>query len=324
MSSFNKWTHIVPIIKLGENRGNAMWEGLYTALITPFSDEGKIDFASLEKLITLQMEAKVNGVVVFGSTGEAATIKCEERADAIRYVSDLTHSSQSSMKLVVGTGTNDTEQTIFYTKQAKNLGADAVLIVTPYYNKPPQDGLYAHYKLVHDKSDIPIFIYNVPGRTGIDIQDHTIHKLAQLPRIVGVKDSTSNLDRPLFLQTLLSSSGVKNFTQLSGEDSTAIAFNAHGGQGCISVSSNIIPHQCNKIQELLRQDHYDEALRLQQKLFPIHRAMFCETNPIPVKYAAYLLNIIHSPHIRLPLCELGENSKQIIANIVNLAKALES
>jgi 4-hydroxy-tetrahydrodipicolinate synthase len=210
---------------------------------------------------------------------------------------------------MAGTGSNSTEEAIMLSKHASDIGANGLLIVTPYYNKPSQEGLYQHFKAINDNVEIPIILYNIPGRSVIDMSDDTIYRLAELPNIAGIKDATGDVSRVSSLRQKLG----KDFCQLSGEDATAIAFNAQGGIGCISVTANIMPKQIAHIQNLCADAKYTEALEIHDQLFSLHQTMFCETNPVAVKYAAHLLGHC-SDEIRLPLVTPSEANKELVRN----------
>ncbi len=298
--------------------------GIYTALLTPFDSNGEIDFESIEILITHQVMANVHGIVLFGSTGEAATISFIEREAVITRVQEILIKLQAHhIQLIVGTGHNSTKEAIILTKQAKELGINAALIVLPFYNRPSQEGIYQHFAKIHEEVEIPIIIYNVPSRTACSINNDTIVRLSLKNRIIGLKDSSGNLVNPLIISSLLAkeieknnlmqSKDYMNFAQLSGEDCTALAFNIHGGVGCISVASNIIPKQCKEIQELsLIHCFYKEAFKIQSKFISLYEILYCETNPVPLKYAAYKIGLIKTPIVRLPLWELSQNNSKKI------------
>lgn len=269
-----------------------MFHGSITALITPFRN-GALDVDAFERLIEGQIEQGSHGLVPCGTTGESPTLTKEEHDLIVERTVALV---KGRIPVIAGTGTNSTASTIESTLHAQHAGADAALIVTPYYNKPTQDGLYAHYKAVHDATDIPIIIYNIPPRCIIDMSVDTMSRLAELPRIVGVKDATADLARP----TLLRSRVGPDFCQLSGEDGTALAFLAAGGHGCISVVSNIAPALCAQMQNAWRAGNVKEAETIRDRLAPLNKALFCETSPAPIKYAASQLGIC-TDEVRLPM-----------------------
>ncbi|RZI47802.1 4-hydroxy-tetrahydrodipicolinate synthase [Rickettsiales endosymbiont of Peranema trichophorum] len=284
------------------------FRGLYTALATPFVD-GKLDLKSFKRLIEFQMSGNVSGVVVLGSTGEAATLTVDERATLISTCMNVVKTHNPDVKVIVGTGSNSTATTLEYTNHAKMLGADAALVVCPYYNKPSDDGIYHHYKHINDNVDLPILVYNVPGRTVTDISNEVILRLSELKNVVGVKDATGNLSRPLLLKEQLEKRLTKiqkEFVQLSGEDDTAVIFNLSGGVGCISVTGNVVPKELATMQELSLEGKYDEAISMQMRFNELNKAMFIRSNPMPVKYALYKLGIISSPELRLPLLALAD------------------
>jgi 4-hydroxy-tetrahydrodipicolinate synthase len=288
-------------------------QGAITAAITPFQDDGSIDLKSFENFIQWQLAEGINGLVALGSTGESMTLIAEEKRDITAVAATCL---KGHIPLIIGVGSNSTKETILQAQAAQDNGADILMVVCPFYNKPTQDGLYQHFISIAGAVDIPIILYNVPGRTAVDINDATVAKLAEHPRIIGLKDATGDLVRPLNLRHAL---GPKrdNFTMLSGEDATCVAFNANGGKGCISVTSNIFPAFCAKIQALSLEGRTPEALVELEKVYEFMQTMFIDTNPIPVKYAAYLAGKIATPKMRLPLLELDEMKKQIVLRVFN-------
>jgi 4-hydroxy-tetrahydrodipicolinate synthase len=280
-----------------------MFQGLYTALITPFKN-GKVDERAFQDFVEWQIKEGVHGLVPCGTTGESPALSKEEHQ---RVIELCVEAARGRVKIMAGTGSNSTEDAIAKTKVAKKAGADGALIVAPYYNKPTQEGLYRHYKAIHDAVKFPIVLYNVPSRVLVDISDGTIARLSELPNIVGIKDATGDLTRPLTLRAKLKG----KFALLSGEDMTAVAFNLSGGVGCISVTSNLMPRACAEVQNASLCGDFKKAQLLSDKLTQIHDAMFCETNPVPVKFAASLLGWC-KPDLRLPLAPLSENGKKQI------------
>ncbi len=266
--------------------------GLYTALLTPFKD-GEIDADTFQSFIEWQIEQGVHGIVPCGTTGESPTLTHEEH---IRVVDLAIEAAAGKVKVMAGAGSNSTAEAIAFTQHAKQAGADAVLLVSPYYNKPSQEGLYQHYTAIADAVEIPQFIYNIPGRSVINVTDETLARLSKHANIAGVKDATGDLARVSSLRALIGD----ELTLLSGEDLTAPGFNAQGGKGCISVTSNVAPKICADVQTACLEGDYVKALELHQSIVPLHQAMFCETNPIPVKYAASLMGKMRD-EIRLPL-----------------------
>ena len=277
-----------------------MFKGSFVALTTPFKD-GKIDETAFRSFIEWQITEGSDGLVPCGTTGESPTLSHEEHQKVTEICIEVT---DGRIPVIAGAGSNSTEEAISLAQHARTAGADAVLVVTPYYNKPTQAGLFAHYKAINDNAKIPIIIYNIPGRSIIDMSVETMADLSKLDYIVGVKDATAQLDRPI-LTTLACG---KDFCQLSGEDGTAIPHLAAGGHGCISVTGNILPRQCSEMQKAWAEGNIKKAMELQELLMPVHAAIFCETSPGPVKYAAELLGIFSS-EARLPITEIADDSK---------------
>ena len=269
-----------------------MFKGSFVALITPFKD-GKVDEAAFVKLVEWQIEQGTHGLVPCGTTGESPTLSHDEHK---RVVELCIKTARGRVPVIAGAGSNNTVEAIELTAFAKKAGADAVLSVTGYYNKPSQEGIYSHFKAVNDAVDIPIILYNIPGRTIVDITLETMTRLFELKNVVGVKDATANLAR-VSLQRKEMGSG---FCQLSGEDATALGFNAHGGVGCISVTANVAPALCAEFQEATLAGDFGKALDIQDKLMPLHHALFLDPNPAPVKYGASLLGFCEN-ELRLPL-----------------------
>jgi 4-hydroxy-tetrahydrodipicolinate synthase len=269
-----------------------MFHGSIVALITPFRNGG-IDEAALQALVEWHIEQGTHGLVPVGTTGESPTLS---HAEHERVVELVIEAAAGRLPVIAGTGSNSTTEAISLSRHAKRAGADAILVVTPYYNKPTEDGLYAHFKAIHDAVDLPLIIYNIPGRSVVDMNVETMARLARLPNVVGVKDATCDLARPL-LTTLECG---EDFCQLSGEDITALAFLANGGAGCISVTANVAPRQCAEMHEAWQRGDAREALTIHLRLTPLHKALFLETSPAPVKYAVSRLGRC-APEVRLPL-----------------------
>jgi len=280
-----------------------MFQGSMTALITPFRG-GRLDEAAFRAFIDWQIAEGAEGLVPCGTTGESATLSHAEHMRAIEICLEAT---ARRVPVIAGTGSNSTEEAIMLTRHAEKAGADAALLITPYYNKPTQEGLYQHFKAVHDATRLPLILYNVPSRTAVDMSVATLARLAELPRIAGVKDATADLARPLRLRRLVK----REFSQLSGEDATVVPFLAHGGVGCISVTANVAPRLCAELHRAWRAGDAKKALALNETLLPLHDAMFVETNPIPVKYAVSLLGRC-SGEIRLPLTPPSEAARKVI------------
>ncbi len=278
-----------------------MFSGSLVALITPFRN-GKVDETAFRKLVDWQISEGTNGLVPCGTTGESPTLSHEEHNLVVEICIDA---AGGRVPVIAGTGSNSTSEAIDLTLHAQEAGADAALIVTPYYNKPTQEGMYQHFKMIHDQTRLPIIIYNIPPRSVVDMSIETMDRLAKLPRIVGVKDATGDLVRPLKTRIAIG----EKFCQLSGEDGTALAFNAQGGVGCISVTANIAPRLCADMQAAWQTGDMDKAQELNIRLMPVHDALFCETSPGPVKYAASLLGLC-TPEVRLPLVGIADISKR--------------
>jgi len=269
-----------------------MFHGSIVALITPFRN-GSIDPSALQSLVEWHIEQGTHGLVPVGTTGESPTLS---HAEHERVVELVVEAAARRVPVIAGAGSNSTDEAIHLAEHAARVGADAILVVTPYYNKPTQEGLFAHFKAVHDAIDLPLIIYNIPGRSVVDMTVDTMAALAKLKNVVGVKDATCDLARPL-LTTLACG---EDFCQLSGEDITALAFLAHGGQGCISVTANVAPRQCSEMQDAWLRGDASGALAIHKRLTPLHKALFLETSPAPVKYAVSRLGKC-APDVRLPL-----------------------
>jgi 4-hydroxy-tetrahydrodipicolinate synthase len=272
-------------------------KGSLTALITPLKD-GKFDEAAFRKLVNWQIEEGTQGLVPCGTTGESPTLSHDEHN---RVIELCVEEARGRVPVIAGTGSNATDEAIALTRHAKEVGCDAVLSVTGYYNKPTQEGQYRHFMAIADAVDIPILLYNIPGRAIVEIGVETMARLSELPNIIGVKDATANLMRP----TRERNACKKGWRMVSGEDGTALGYNAHGGHGCISVTANVAPRLCAEFQDACLHGNYDRARELHDKLMPLHDAMFCEPSPAPVKYGVSLLGYC-TPEVRLPLVELTD------------------
>lgn len=282
---------------------NNWLRGTIPALVTPFRN-GEIDEAALEVLIERAIAAGVDCVVPAGTTGEGSTLSIEEHKAVVALTVKVV---KGRLPVIAGVGSNDTAATIDLAEAAAQAGANALLAATGYYNRPPQAGLVAHYRGLADATDLPIVLYNVPGRTASDISVETMALLAQHPNVIGVKDATANLAR-VARQRLACG---EDFIQLSGEDVTAVGFNAMGGRGCISVTTNVVPELCVALQAACREGRYDDALALQDKLTPLHDALFTDTSPAPVKYALSRLGFIRE-EVRLPLVPASDAAKAAV------------
>jgi 4-hydroxy-tetrahydrodipicolinate synthase len=278
-----------------------MYDGSYVALITPFRD-GAIDEDSFSAFVDWQIKEGTHGVVPCGTTGESPTL---DHAEHQRVIDLCIEVAKGRVPVLAGTGSNSTQEAIALTRHAKQAGADAALVVTPYYNKPTQEGLYQHYKAINDSADIPIVIYNIPGRSVVDMSVETMARLAELPNIVGVKDASNDPVRPLKTRLACGS----GFSQLSGEDASVLALLANGGHGCISVTANVAPRLCAAMHNSWQAGETAMALDTQERLMPLHDALFAETSPGPVKYAASLLGIC-SEELRLPLVPPQAETRQ--------------
>ncbi len=279
----------------------AKFTGSITALLTPFKD-GKVDEKGFQSFVEWQIAEGINGLVPCGTTGESPTLSHDEHK---RVVELCIEAVKNRVPVIAGTGSNSTEEAIDLTRHAERAGADAALIVLPYYNKPTPEGQYQHFKAIHDSTGLPIFIYNVPPRSAVDMSVDTMARLAKLPRIVGVKDATADLCRPIRTKLAID----KEFIMLSGEDGTALPFLAQGGVGCISVTSNVAPRLTSEMHKAWRDGDLKKAMQINERLTPVNDAMFCETSPGPVKYAAHLLGRA-SAELRLPLAPIAEASRQ--------------
>ena len=277
-----------------------LFRGAATALVTPLRN-GKVDVDALRRLVEQQLENGVAALVSCGTTGEPSTLSLEERELVIR---ETVKAVNGRVPVICGTGANCTQTVIDNERRFRELGCAAQLVVTPYYNKPTQEGLYRHFMAVADAVDLPVVIYNIPPRSVVDMSVETMARLAKHPNIVGVKDATANLARPLHTRAACG----PDFCQLSGEDHTAVAFLATGGHGCISVTANVAPRLCREMHDAWAEGRVAEAIAIQDRLLPVHDAMFCETSPGPVKHAASLLGY-GSDHCRLPLAPIAEASR---------------
>jgi 4-hydroxy-tetrahydrodipicolinate synthase len=279
------------------------FQGSFTALVTPFKN-GALDEKAFRELIDWQLAEGTNGLVPVGTTGESPTLSHDEHKQVVEW---CVSQAKGRVPVVAGSGSNSTDEAIDLSRHAEKAGADAVLIVTPYYNKPTQEGLYQHFKAINDAIEIPIIIYNIPARSVIDMSVDTMKRLFELRNIAGVKDATANMVRVSQQRADIG----PDFNQLSGEDATALGFNAHGGHGCISVTSNVAPRLCAEFQSACRRGDYATALTLQDKLMPLHHALFIETNPAPAKYALSVLGRC-AETVRLPLVPVTDKTKAAV------------
>jgi 4-hydroxy-tetrahydrodipicolinate synthase len=277
-------------------RERAMFKGSLVALITPMRDDGSVDEKAYAEFVDWQIKEGTKGVIPVGTTGESPTLSHDEHRRVVEIAVSV---AKGRVPVIAGAGSNSTEEAIELTHYAKEAGADAALIVTPYYNKPTQEGMYLHFKAIADHVDLPIIIYNIPPRSVVDMSVETMARLAKHKNIIGVKDATANLTRPLHTRRACGD----DFCQLSGEDHTALSFNSAGGVGCISVTANVAPRLCNEMQTAWGDGRFKEAMAIQHRLVPLHDALFAETSPGPVKFAASLLGKT-TERCRLPLAPL--------------------
>ena len=284
-----------------------MFKGSITALVTPFKGDN-LDINAFEKFIEFQISNGSNGIVPCGTTGESPTISHDEHKKLIEVA---VKSSNGRIPVIAGTGSNCTEEAVEMTKFAEQVKADAALIVTPYYNKPTQEGLYQHYKKINDNCGIPIIIYNIPSRSVVDMSVDTMSRLYELKNIVGVKDATGDLDRVTQQKNKMGN----DFIILSGNDENTFEFNRLGGVGCISVSANVAPQMCSEFHRLCNSKKFDEAKPIFEKLLPLHDVMFVESNPVPAKYSLNLMGMM-SEDVRLPLVTAENSSKEKIKAIL--------
>ena len=290
-----------------------MFYGSIPALITPF-EKGKIDYDSFQKIIERSIEQGSHGFVPCGTTGESPTLSHDEHKEVVEACIKIV---DKRVPVIAGTGSNNTIEAIEFTQHAEKSGADGALIVTPYYNKPTQEGLYLHYKKIAESTKLPIIIYNIPGRSIVDMSIETMVELSKINNITGVKDATNDLFRPLLTRTEIK----KDFCYLSGEDGTALAYLAQGGDGCISVTANIAPKLCSELQNHWRNKKIDKAIEINLQLAKIHHSMFIESSPGPVKYAAELLGLCNAD-TRLPLSPIKDSTKLLIKKCISEANLI--
>lgn len=291
-----------------------MIKGNIPALVTPFKN-GEVDFDTLGKLVEWHVKEGSNGLAPVGTTGESPTLTHTEH---MAVIEEVVRAAAGRIPVVAGAGSNNTSEAMLFMQHAHKVGADAALVVTPYYNKPTQAGLIAHFTALHDCCDLPIVIYNIPGRSAVDMTPVTMGELAKLPRIVGVKDATGDLARVCQQRITCGA----DFIQISGEDGTAHGFNAQGGVGCISVTGNVAPALCAQMQAACLKGDYAEALKIQDRLMPLHQAIFVEPGLVGVKYAMSLLGKC-SAEVRLPLVPLTDATKALIESAMRHAGLLD-
>jgi 4-hydroxy-tetrahydrodipicolinate synthase len=283
---------------------NKMITGSLVALVTPMKDNGDVDWDALDKIVDFHLDNGTNSIVAVGTSGESATLDCEEHCAVIKHVVDRV---KGRLPIIAGTGANSTREAIELTREAQKVGADACLLVTPYYNKPTQEGLFQHFKAIAEAVDIPQILYNVPGRTACDMQTETVLRLADIPNIIGIKEATGDVERARDLIA----KAPEGFAIYSGDDATAIELILAGGHGNISVTANIAPAEMSELCRLGLAGEADKARELQARLMPLHTKLFVEANPIPVKWAMYDLGLI-GKGIRLPLTVLSEEQQPVV------------
>jgi 4-hydroxy-tetrahydrodipicolinate synthase len=288
-------------------------KGSITALITPFKS-GEVDEAAFKRLVEWQIAEKIHGLVPCGTTGESPTLSHKEH---MRVVEICVETAAGRVPVIAGAGSNSTREAIELTRHAKTVGADAALTVTPYYNKPTQEGVYRHFAAIAEAVDLPLVLYNIPGRSIVEISVETMARLAKIANIVGVKDATGNIARSSRDRGALPAS----FIRLSGDDATALGFMAHGGRGCISVTSNVAPRICSEFQSACLAGDYAKGLGLQDRLMALHDALFCEASPSPTKYAASLLGLC-ADEVRLPIVVLSDRGRETVRAAMSAAKLL--
>lgn len=292
-----------------------MFKGAITAIVTPFKD-GEVDWKSFEKLIDFQIKEGINGIVPCGTTGESATLSYEEHNKVIEFT---VKKVKKRVPVIAGTGANSTEEALELTEYAKKAGADASLQVCPYYNKPTQEGLYKHFKKIAESIDIPIVLYNVPGRTGLNIQPDTVIRLSEIPNIVAIKEASGSLDQ---VTEIVKGIKKKNFTVLSGDDSLTLPMMSVGAKGVISVASNIVPKKIAKLVKDFLEGNFDSARKAHIELYDLMKALFIETNPIPVKTALAMMGMIRE-EFRLPLCEISQQNREKLKKVLQKYKIVK-
>lgn len=289
-----------------------MFSGSIVALITPFNHDGEVDYLSLKKLVDYHIEAGTDAIVSVGTTGESSTLTIEEH---VKVVEKTVEFSDGRIPVIAGTGANATHESVTFSRLLNNTGIAGYLSVTPYYNKPTQEGLFQHYKAISQETDIPIILYNVPGRTAVDLRPETVARLSELKNIVALKDATGDLSRVALHRELCGN----DFVLLSGDDATGLEFVKLGGLGVISVTNNVAAADMAKMMHLALEGKFDEAEVINQRLMPLHKGLFVESSPIPVKWAAHKLGLIAEGDLRLPLTELSEQARPLVAQAMTEA-----
>jgi 4-hydroxy-tetrahydrodipicolinate synthase len=293
-------------------REKDMFSGSIVALITPFNHDGEVDYVSLKKLVEYHVAAGTDGIVAVGTTGESATLTIEEH---VKVVLKTVEFAEGRIPVIAGTGANATHESVTFSRLLNNSGIVGCLSVTPYYNKPTQEGLFQHYKAIAEESDVPQILYNVPGRTAVDLLPETVARLAEIESIVALKDATGDLGRIAIHRELCG----EDFILLSGDDASGLEFVKQGGQGVISVTNNIAAEDMAKMFRLALEGKFEEAEIINQRLMPLHKNLFVESSPIPVKWAAHKMGLIANGDLRLPLTQLSENARPIVAQAMSEA-----
>ncbi|MGD8108896.1 4-hydroxy-tetrahydrodipicolinate synthase [Vibrio sp. TRT 21S02] len=289
-----------------------MFSGSIVALITPFNHDGEVDYVSLKKLVEYHVAAGTDGIVAVGTTGESSTLTVEEH---VKVVLKTVEFAEGRIPVIAGTGANATHESVTFSRLLNNSGISGCLSVTPYYNKPTQEGLFQHYKAIAEESDVPQILYNVPGRTAVDLQPETVARLAEIDSIVALKDATGDLERIAIHRELCG----EDFILLSGDDSTGLEFVKRGGQGVISVTNNIAAEDMAKMMHLALEGKFEEAEIINQRLMALHKNLFVESSPIPAKWAAHKMGLIAHGGLRLPLTELSEGARPLVAQAMTEA-----
>lgn len=282
-----------------------MFSGSIVALITPFDNNDEVDFDSLKKLVEFHVESGTDGIVIVGTTGESATLTIEEH---VKVVNKTVEFADGRIPVIAGTGANATHEAVTFSRLLNDSGIAGVLSVTPYYNKPTQEGLYQHYKAIAEVSEVPVVLYNVPGRTAVDLKPETVARLAKIDNIVALKDATGDLERVAQHRELCG----KDFVLLSGDDATGLDFVRAGGDGVISVTNNVAAADMATMFSLAAEEQWNEADALNQKLMPLHKNLFIESSPIPVKWAAHRMGLIANGKLRLPMTELSQACQPVV------------
>lgn len=292
-----------------------LFQGSIVALVTPMDSHGEVDFENLKKLVEFHINSGTDAIVSVGTTGESATLSIDENVKAILKTVEF---AAGRIPVIAGTGANATSEAITMTKLLNNSGISGCLSVVPYYNKPTQEGMYQHFKAIAECTDIPQILYNVPGRTGSDLQPETVGRLAKIKNIVGIKEATGDVSRVQKIKQLAGD----DFIVLSGDDATSLEAMKLGAEGVISVTNNIAPVEMAKMCHLAREGKFEEAEKINQRLMPLHKNLFIESNPIPVKWACYKLGLIQEPTLRLPLTVLSEKAQPSVLEALKLAGLL--